>query len=174
MDKKHLIITSVTLGIIAATSGALIGVTNLITNQKIKENEIARINTGIRKIFGESTKVSAESDIQQSPFGGSWQYLNYVYTVSDNTDSVIGYAFKTSGSNNFGKITMLVGFTVNKVYKSVYMISDEQTFASTLEDEYIAYINQGDYESVDVHCGATYGATLVRNMIEEAQKAVNQ
>lgn len=172
MDKKHLIITSVTLGIIAAASGALIGVTNLITKGPIEESKNERINKGIHEIFGGESKIKEGSDIQQSQFAGEYQYLTYVYTVADNSDTVLGYAFMASGSNNFGKISLLAGFTTTAIYKSVYMITDEQTFASTLEDEYIAYINQGDYESVDVHCGATYGATLVKAMIDEAKKAV--
>ncbi len=172
MDKKHLVITSITLGLIAAASGALIGVTNVITKGPIEQSKIERINKGIHEIFGESSKIKEESDIQKSQFAGEYQYLTYVYTVSDNSDTVIGYAFMANGSNNFGKISLLAGFTSTAIYKSVYMIADEQTFASTLEDEYIAYINQGDYETVDVHCGATYGATLVKAMIDEAKKAV--
>lgn len=175
MDKKHLIITSVTLGVIAASSALLIGVTNLITKDKISQNEKEKIVIGIKAIFGSESKVTAESSINESIFAGEYKYINYVYTISDNSDVLIGYAFKTSGSNNFGKITMLVGYTSTKIYKSVYMISDEQTFASTLEDEYVAKITDNpDYQDVDVHCGATYGATLVKEMIDEVKGAVNK
>ena len=42
-QKKHYIITAITLGLIAASSAVLIGVTNLITAKKIEQNEVMKI-----------------------------------------------------------------------------------------------------------------------------------
>ena len=47
-DKKQYIITSLTLGAIAAVSAAIIGLSNLITRDQIKRNEINKINSGIK------------------------------------------------------------------------------------------------------------------------------
>ena len=57
-------------------------------------------------------------------------------------------------------------------FEAVSIIVDEQTFASTLEDNYISTINDGSRNIEDVTCGATYGATLVRDMIKDAQSVI--
>ena len=57
-SKKHFIITSLTLGAIAAASGLLIGAANLITRDQIKKNEAKKFDSGITAIFGENTKAS--------------------------------------------------------------------------------------------------------------------
>ena len=55
-SKKHYILTSLTLGIIAASSALLIGASNILTKNKIAENEQNKINSGIAAIFGDSAK----------------------------------------------------------------------------------------------------------------------
>ncbi len=161
MSKKHYIITSITLGAIAASSAVLIGLANMVTKDQIVKNEQAKVLKGITQIFGEGTEISTE---REASYG---KYVKYQYDVTG------GHAFRTTGSNMYGKISLLVGFTGsngNYKYAGVYMVTDEQTYASTLEDNYIPKINDTeDYESVDVHCGATYGATLVHDMIKEAK-----
>ena len=67
---------------------------------------------------------------------------------------------------------MIVGFNNDCKFAGVYMINDEQTYASTLEDNYITSINGGGNID-DVKCGATYGATLVKEMINDAQSIVD-
>ena len=93
------------------------------------------------------------------------------YKVNDNKDSQIGWAIKTTGSNMYGKISLIAGFNDEKVFLGTYLVVNEQTYASTLVKNYINPLNDG--EDVDVHCGATYGAKLVKNMIDEAQIYLN-
>ena len=103
MSKKHYIITSITLGVIAASSGALIGLTNLVTKDRIVENENNKINAGICEIFGKTATISSKSELSD------YKYTNYVYHVTmDGNDSCV--AFKTEGSNAYGKVSLLVGF----------------------------------------------------------------
>ena len=52
-NKKHYIITSITLGIIAASSALLIGLTHVLTKDQIAKNEENKVNAGIQKIYGE-------------------------------------------------------------------------------------------------------------------------
>ena len=62
-----------------------------------------------------------------------------------------------------------------KVVVSVgtYTIVNEQTYASTLVDNYLVPLNNGSRDLDDVTCGATYGAKLVRDMVNEAQEWCN-
>ena len=166
-NKKKYIITAVTLGAIAACSGALIGVTNLVTRDRIAQNEKNKFNAGIVAIFGENSSVSDINDEFKE-----YKYITNAYVVNQNENNV-GWAIKTSGSNAYGKISMIVGFNLEKTRVGTYMVVNEQSYASTLEDKYVVPLNEGTRDLDDVKCGATYGATLVKNMIDEAQNYVN-
>ena len=171
MSKKHYVITSITLGLIAASSGALIGLTNLLTKDKIIENENNKINAGICEIFGKTATISSKSDIS----GYKYTSLVYHVTVEENDQFV---AFKTEGSNMYGKVSLLVGFNLNSndeyVFTGLSVITNEQTYASTLVANYLEPLNKGERELDDVTCGATYGAKLVRDMVNEAKEAANK
>lgn len=160
---KHYVLTSVTLGLIAASSALLIAASNRLTAQKIADNEQANINKGIAAIYGESAVVFSENDVENEDY----KYVNHAYTVTSN-DSLVGYAYRTTGSNMYGKISLIVGFNLKEEFVSLYLVTDEQTYASTLEENYIAKVVDGSRNVEDVSCGATYGAKLVRDMVNEA------
>ena len=66
---------------------------------------------------------------------------------------------------------MLVGISSSFEIGKIYMITNEQTYAQTLTDNFINPYNNQEKQmnDVDVVCGATYGAKLIKNMAEEAQ-----
>ena len=166
MGKKHYIITSITLGLIAAASGALIGLANLVTKDKIAQNEKDRINAGISEIFGKSATISSENEVS------GYKYTNYLYYVNESS-----LAFRTEGSNSYGKVSLLVGFNyAEDEYKfaGLYVVVNEQTYASTLVANYLEPVNGGTRDLEDVSCGATYGAKLVRDMVNEAKEAASK
>lgn len=177
-DKKHYIITSITLGAIAACSAALIGLTNLVTRDRIAENEKAKIASGISEIFGDNSKVLEESNIKQYVLSKKYYTLGDIYTVGEkDNDYVLGYAFKTTGSNSYGKISLIVGFDkTNLGFMGLSVIVNEQTYASTLVENYINPLNNEPEKlnDIDVKCGATYGATTVKDMINEAYSAAQE
>ena len=168
-SKKHYIITAVTLGAIAMTSGLLIGAANLITRNQIKKNEIKKFNEGITAIFGEGTEAREFSmNIKNI------QYVDDVYTVKTSETETIGWAIRTTGSNMYGKISLIAGFEYeSKSFIGVYLVTNEQTYASTLVDNYVNPLNKGDAKLDDVSCGATYGAKLVRDLVNAAQGYVD-
>ena len=166
LKAKHYILTSLTLGLIAAGSALLIGGSNMLTRDKIAQNEIDNVNKGIANIFGESAKISDESEIVSEDYS----YVKYVYEVS-SSDKNAGYAFRTTGSNMYGKISLLVGFSLESDFLSLSIITNEQTYAQTLVENYIEPLNKSERDLDDVSCGATYGAKLVRDMVNEAKKA---
>ena len=166
--KKYLI-TAITLGAIAMASGALIGVTNLITAERIKQNEANKINEGVKEVFDMPNGcVFDKGEVE------GYTYIKHCYGIQaeKDTPSFAGLAFLTSGSNMYGKVSLIVGFTVNEELAGVYFVTNEQTYASTLVENYVDPVNAGTREVEDVKCGATYGATLVKDMINEAKGAV--
>ena len=160
---KHYIITAITLGAIGAGSAALISLTNLITEKRIEENKIIKINTGLAKIFPKADEFSEPNMILEDT-----EYLQNYYEASAN-DETLGYVFNATGSNMYGKITMLVGIDTNYEIGKIYLVSNEQSYAQTLVDYYVNPYNDKKVNINDVNCGATYGAKLVRDMAQEAQ-----
>ena len=171
-SKKHYIITAVTLGAIAACSAALIGLTNLLTRDQIKKNEQKKFNAGITAIFGENSAAHEFNPGTKYEI----KYLDSVYIVdaADDPENEIGWAVRTTGSNMYGKISMLVGFDYNsKFFKGIYLITNEQTYATTLVENYVTPLNSDDRQLDDVKCGATYGATLINEMVTNAQEYID-
>ena len=164
-NKKQYFITSITLGAIAAVAAGLIGLANLVTKDRIAQNEINKLNAGLAEIYGENATFGDETIIE-----GDYQYLTCYYEASIN-DNVVGYIYRASGSNNYGKVTLLAGIDIitNNV-RGINLLVNEQTYATTLQENYIDVINSTkNFDDVDVSCGATYGAKLVKAMINEAR-----
>ena len=166
-NAKKYILTGVILGSIAAVAAGLIAATNLITSKKIAQNELDKVNAGIASIFGNDSRIKAEEDLS------GYQYSVHYYAVENSQSEFLGYAVKTSGSNMYGKISLIAGFDdITHAFMSVYMVTNEQTYASTLVDKYITPLNAGGSLD-DVSCGATYGAKLVRDMVNDAKVAAD-
>ncbi len=169
---KKYILTGVILGSIAAVAGGLIALTNFITEQKILQNEENKLNEGIKEIFGNNIKVKRAKD---ATLVKRYTYIVQFFEVSSNKNEFLGYAFKSEGSNMYGKISLISGFdSLTKGFKGLSLIKNEQTYASTLVENYIEPLNSNDRELEDVSCGATYGAKLVRDMVNEASALANK
>ena len=170
-NTKHYIITAITLGLIGAASAGAIGLTNTITKNKIAENEANKIQAGIAEIFGQNSTILDEQNLDGE------EYAKVLYTVKTNDSENNQYAFRTDGSNMYGKISLLVGFNDLNQFKGMSIIVNEQTYASTLVENYVDPIKNADNKEEaieDVKCGATYGATLIRDMINDAAGVVTK
>ena len=171
-NAKKYILTAVTLGLIAASGALLIAGANMITRDRIAENEQKSITNGIATIFGDGVSKE-ECELPTLPDGKEYTYITTCYEVKDADDFIAGYAFRTDGSNNYGKISLIIGFNTGVAYKGLSVIANEQSFASTLKKGYLDKIKDGSKTihdpEVSVSCGATYGAQLVRAMVQEAE-----
>ena len=172
-NTKKYLITAITLGLIATGSALLIAGTNMITRDKIAANEQKKINEGLASIY--DVKVdSLNSNLVELPKDKEFTYVSgSYYEVKNESNEPLGYAFKTNGSNSYGKISLIIGFSSDKSCKGLSVVINEQSFATTLEDNYLTPLSEGKREIEDVKCGATYGATLVKDMINEAKGAVS-
>lgn len=172
-DMKKYLITAVTLGLIAAGGALLIAGTNLITRDQIEINRQNKINEGLAGIFDVDVKA-LNTKTATLPDGVEFKYvLNSYYEVKDTNDAPLGYAFTTEGSNSYGKISLIIGFDQNYIYKKLSVVENGQSFATTLNKNYLNPLIKEDktIDDVDVSCGATYGATLVREMVIKATEA---
>ena len=178
-DMKKYVLTALTLGLIAASGALLIAGANMITRERIAQNEKESVNKGIAKIFNDGQiGQDFEVDDEIKGYYPDVKYSKHVYEIvksngGDNPSTYLeGLAIQTTGSNNYGKVSLIIGFTKDCVYKGLSVISNEQSFASTLKKGYLDEIKDGDktIDDVSVSCGATYGAKLVRAMVEEAKE----
>ena len=168
--KKYLL-TSIILGSIAMASGLLIAGTNMLTKDRIAAYEQKKINEGIASIYEVDVKTM-KSDTKE--LGKSFDYVsNAYYVVKDENDAPMGYAFKTKGTNSYGDISLIVGFNKDYIYKGVAVVTNGQSFASTLKKNYLDPLikDHKTVDEVDVSCGATYGAKLTKAMIDSASSA---
>ena len=163
---KKYILTAIILGSISAVAAGAIALTNLVTKDKIAENEVISFNKGLSEIFGDGANATEENiDLSSYPL------TKKCYTVRIN-DEIVGYAFKSEGSNDYGKIGIVSGFDVNSLsFISLYLIKNEQSFGPTLLKKYVNPLKEDPTKLEDVSCGATRGAEVVRNMIKEAGNA---
>jgi len=162
MLKNRYLLSSVTLGVLGGIAALLIGLTDLLTSDKIQQNEIDKVNSSLAEIFPEGT-FGEEEAID----GMTYVTGRYAATKDDET---FGYVYQGEGKNSYGSISLLVGiYTENYEIGRISLLSDGQTFATTLEENYLDAYNAGHRELEDVTCGATYGATLIKNIVKEAQ-----
>ena len=179
---KKYILTGVILGSIAAISAGVIAATNLITKDRIEKNEIVKLEKGLKEIFADSNaSILEDNSIDETYTDPGSKYkvtMSHFYLIENKENKdFLGYAVRCDGSNDYGKVALIAGFEPTELkFKSIYLITNEQSYASTLNKGYIEPVkNGGDYESEEaIHCGATYGATLVRAMIRAATGLVNE
>lgn len=162
-NAKKYIITSITLGAIAASSALLIGLANMVTRDRIKQNEIAKTKAGLAEIYGSNATYGDAIEINDK----NYPHLLCYYPASID-EQVIGNVFKASGKNEFGDITLLVGVSTQNEAGHIYLITNTQSYASTLVNNYVGPYNNGRVSLDDVSCGATHGAELVKELVDEA------
>lgn len=166
--KKYLVV-SLTLGLIAGGSALLIGLTNVLTADRIKANKIEKENNGLKKVFSDENQTFTTVE-----FDTSFEYIEKIWTAKSSGEKDIGYIYKTSGKNSYGEVSLLLGFDTKKSFVNMVVLENTETYGTTLEDNYITPVNDKKIDFSSVSCGATYGAKLINNMYLEAKEDVNK
>ena len=177
---KKYVLTAVTLGLIAMASGLLIGGTYLLTKDPIEDNKQLSINTGLKDIYSGLDNVYASKgetlviDKKENPYVTTIYYVYSGTSKVDEENTLVGYACLTDGYNDYGRISLVVGFTEECIYKNLYVVTNEQSFAPKLKKEYITPLVNNERDLDNVSCGATYGATTIRDMVNNAKDKVEE
>ncbi|MDD7036468.1 MAG: hypothetical protein PUI77_01030, partial [Mollicutes bacterium] len=165
--KSKILKVSITLAAIAGISAGLIGVVHAITAPVIANNAIKQLESQKKIPFGKDVDISdKENDLSQFT-------LSYVKNSWDATKdgTKVGTLFKTSGTNQYGSVTLLIGVYNNGDLTPRSILENSETYKSTLEDNYINLFNKADDKKAalnNVKCGATFGANLINSRISEA------
>jgi len=164
--KKPLKVGLILMGI-GGISAGLIALTNFLTENTIKQNEIKKKQQACSEIYKDAS-FSEEKAISDK------QYL-ISYTEANKDSNLLGYIYYTKGKNAYGEISMMVGINFDSsINRNLVLITNTQSYAQTLVKNYVDPFKSGDIEIGDVKCGATYGAKLIKSMVEAAQADFNE
>ena len=152
--------TAIVLCIICGLCAVLIAFINFFTAPIIKENKIKAQNKACSEIYPNMTYEEVEIENANEAIEKKW--------VVKEGDTIKGYIYSLNGKNSYGNISLLVGINLDGSAEKVVLTANTQSFASKVKNHVKSTYNNGaiaDVNSVDVNCGATFGATLVKELI---------
>ena len=180
--KRYLYVSGI-LGAIALVCAVLIALMNMLTNPifiKNNENKISETYTKIYSDYYSNEEVEFTKDDKS--------YIKGKVKALDKDGNVLGYIYTTSGKNAYGEVSLMIGITDGNVV-DVEFLTNTESFASTvfshvkgnypssidsvievnpygsLDTIDIGYLSINEIEAIDIKCGATFGATLVKSMV---------
>lgn len=185
-DFKHFFKVGGILCAIGGASALLIGATNLLTADTISQMSKEKEEKALLEVFidedgnlptdlvaGDKLEIASDDE----KYAKLLCYWNPTSSEeSEGNDNKYGYVFKTEGSdkNNYGTITMLVAISNNFEIGKISIIKNTESYASTIMNDYVNPYNNGDISLSDVSCGATYGATAIKEMAEASLDYVKE
>ena len=185
---KYAKIASV-LGAISLFCALIISLFNLLTSPIIKDNNKAKEEETYKELYSEyDSKNSKEIE----DLKGVSSDIIKIMEIHDSSDNILGFVYTVEGKNAYGGITLMVAIEEGPVCKQVAFLTNTESFASKVADHVrnnypqsesdsitispyekeeskdIDALSQDDVSLIDVKCGATYGATLVKNLVQSA------
>ena len=180
--KRYLYVSGI-LGAIALVCAVLIALMNMLTNPIIKKNNENKISETYTKIYSD---YYSNEEVEFTKDDKS--YIKGKVKALDKDGNVLGYIYTTSGKNAYGEVSLMIGITDGNVV-DVEFLTNTESFASTgsshvkgnypssidsvievnpygsLDTIDIGYLSINEIEAIDIKCGATFGATLVKSMV---------
>lgn len=160
---KSYLKTGLILAAITAICGIMIALLNGVTAPIIEENNYKKEQETLALIFDGATFENLEIKENDSK-------INKVYLAKVN-DEILGYVYLVSGKNAYGTIELMIGISDGSVC-AVEIITNTQSFSKVVNqfvnDLDNLDINNQNIDDLDVKCGATYGAKLVKELIKVA------
>ncbi|MBR6071445.1 MAG: hypothetical protein IKP77_01265 [Acholeplasmatales bacterium] len=179
---------SAILGAIALVCAAILAALNMLTSPVIAKNDEKKETETIQAIYSnydsEKSKVESLDSVNSA--------ITKKITAKDSSDKVLGTLYTVTGKNAYGAITLMVAISANNTVYQVEFLENGQSFASTVnshvkanyhsskEEVYelnpysdgvtaeVGDLSEKDVENINVKCGATYGATLVKELVNIA------
>ncbi len=181
LSAKAILVPTLALFIICLIVAAALAGTNLLTEAKIAEVELANEQASCYTVLPEATAFEDKATVDVD--GTSYEYYA---GLNDGGDSV-GYAFITTGSGYGGKIKIVTGIDGDGAITGVYCldIGDEtpglgQNASGTFKDQFAGHnVSEGsvavtkDGGDIDAMSGATITSRAVSNAVTIAMQAYN-
>ena len=160
--------TALLLTLIAGICALMIAGVNALTSGIIADNAFAKKEALCQEIFPEFD-ASTSTPVTE---GFSSDYIGEKIVANDSSSNLLGYIYTVKGSNAYGAIELLVGINLDYTLKGVRFINNGQSYtqetANHVNDKYVTGLDSGSVSGIDVNCGATYAAKLVKALVESA------
>lgn len=160
--------TALVLTLIAGICALMIAGVNALTSGIIADNAFAKKEALCQEIFPEFD-ASTSTPVTE---GFSSDYIVEKIVANDSSSNLLGYIYTVKGSNAYGAIELLVGIAADGTLVSVEFITNGQSYAAQTESHVVGSYTEGltssDVNNIDVYCGATYGAKLVKELVAAA------
>lgn len=158
------------LGAIASISGCLIGGTYFLVKETIKQNLIDLENKNLDAIY--SSDAYEITQIPESDVVRKDSSITKIWEVKSKTDKdePLKYIYRADKSNSYGHIDLLAGIEGNdgKISK-VILLENSESFAKEV-NSWVDENNKNNFDNIDTHCGATFGAETIKSMLLEIQE----
>ena len=188
---KNYLKISVVLCSIALICALVLAALNLLTKPIIDKNAETTQTETMKAIYSDydAEKSTVTYDVNNGGSGKAAEILKIV-EAKNASDTVLGYVYTLKGTNQYGTIQLMVAISSNNVVYQVEFLENSQSFASTVatwvkqtfnnkgaekhEGGFVSDVAVGseltesELASVDVKCGATYGATTVKTLVNIA------
>ena len=85
---------------------------------------------------------------------------------------------KITGKNQYGVITIIIGINNDKTIKDIKIVENTQSYAQVVNDHfennYKNLENYDNLQNIDIYCGATRGAEMMKGLVELAFKEIEE
>lgn len=195
---------SAVLGAITLVCAVVLALMNMLTSPIIANNNDKTKLETIQKIYSDyDSEKSKDYETDEIIDLNLASEVVDVVRVNNSNGDLKGYVFTVSGKNAYGIISLMVAISKdtngNNVVHQVEFLENGQSFASTVDEHVRSSYHTSDknalvldpYSSGDkvvigdltedqipnddqVQCGATYGAKLVRSLVEAALESAER
>lgn len=179
---------SVILGSIALVCAIILAALNMLTAPIIAQNAEKKETETIQAIYKNYDSEKSEN-VTNTVNNSS---ITKKIIAKDSDGVVIGTLYIVTGKNAYGVITLMVAIAPNNSVHQVEFLENGQSFAGTVnthvksnygsskEEVYelnpysskksveIGDLTKDQVNAIDVKCGATFGATLVKELVNIA------
>ena len=183
--KGYLKISAI-LASIALVCAAILAALNMLTSSVIAKNDEKKETETIQAIY--DSYDNSKSEIKTFDEG---TITKKIY-AKDSSGKELGTIYIVTGKNAYGVITLMVAIAPNKTVHQVEFLENGQSFAGTVnshvksnynsskeevyelnpysdnEEIEIGDLTSDELGAINVKCGATFGATLVKELVTAA------
>ena len=185
---KNYLKISVILGSIALVCAIILAGLNMLTSPVIAQNDAKKETETIQAIYSAYDSEKSQ-DVTNTVNNSS---ITKKIIAKNSAGEVLGTLYIVSGKNAYGVITLMVAIAPNNSVHQVEFLENGQSFAGTVnshvksnynsskeevyelnpysskENVTIGDLSESAVNAIDVKCGATFGATLVKELVSIA------
>ena len=161
-----------TLALLAMICGGLIALVNSVTEPIIKNNNEIKEKNTLAEIYPDFEYDKTDIILNNEKYT-----IQSKYFVKD-VEETIGTIMKITGKNQYGVITIIIGINNDKTIKDIKIVENTQSYAQVVNDHfdnnYKNLENYDNLQNIDIYCGATRGAEMMKGLVELAFKEIEE